>query len=60
VRVTVTGHTPWALAEQLAGWAGYVEVEPPDAEDDTGTGTVNEEVRAGLARIGRMLVERYG
>jgi predicted DNA-binding transcriptional regulator YafY len=31
VRVTVTGHTPWALAEQLAGWAGYVEVEPADA-----------------------------
>jgi predicted DNA-binding transcriptional regulator YafY len=56
VRVTVTAHTPWALAEQLAGWAGYVEVEPAGAD----TGDDNDEVRAGLARIGRLLAERYG
>jgi predicted DNA-binding transcriptional regulator YafY len=43
----VTAHTTTALAEQLAGWVGSVEVTgPPDVVD-------------ALAEIGRRLVERY-
>ncbi|GAA1855849.1 hypothetical protein GCM10009836_40020 [Pseudonocardia ailaonensis] len=47
-RARITAQADHALAEQLAGWAGYVDVEGPP------------EVRAHLARIGRRLAEQYG
>lgn len=48
VRLRVGSHTAASLAEQLAGWAAWVEVtEPP-------------QVREELARIGARLVARYG
>ncbi|NUP27767.1 MAG: WYL domain-containing protein [Nocardia sp.] len=48
VRVTVTAHTPRAIAEQLAGWGADIEVTEPAA------------VRRELAALGAELVERYG
>ncbi|MGO2112906.1 MAG: helix-turn-helix transcriptional regulator, partial [Pseudoclavibacter sp.] len=46
-RIRVRAQNVTALAEQLAGWAHVAVVEGPDP------------VRAELARIGRVLVERY-
>lgn len=48
VRATVAAQSPTAVAEQLAGWATLVEVVGPP------------EVVAELARLGRVLVDRYG
>lgn len=48
IRVRVTAHTPRAIAEQLAGWGGDIEVVEPAA------------VRRELAALGAELVERYG
>jgi predicted DNA-binding transcriptional regulator YafY len=46
-RVRISAQDDRALAEQLAGWVGYVDVEGP------------VQVREALAAIGRRLVERY-
>jgi predicted DNA-binding transcriptional regulator YafY len=48
VRATVAAQSTTAVAEQLAGWATLVEVVGPP------------EVITELARLGRVLVDRYG